>query len=76
MNEALLVVQLFSAAVNAGMNLMPLLEKVSALIEKRRAAGGTITADDLHALFDEGDVLEAAARKQFTDTLADPSTPR
>ena len=75
MAEALMLVQFIQAAVTAGLNLMPLLEKVSTLIQKRRAEGGSITQADLEALFDEGDVLAAAARKQFADTLADPATP-
>jgi hypothetical protein len=75
MTEALMIVQLLTAAVNAGLNMMPLLQKVSDLIKKRQAAGETITADDLRAMFDDGDALEKAARNQFEATLADPNTP-
>ena len=76
MSEALLIVQFLSAAASAGMTMLPLLTNVSDLIVKRRAEGGTITQADLNALFTEGDKKEAAARKQFADTLADPNTPK
>jgi hypothetical protein len=76
MAEALMLIQLITAATAAGMNIMPLLDKVSALIVKRHAEGKTINAADLKALFDEGDVIEAAALEQFDATLADPNTPK
>lgn len=76
MGSALLVVQFLSAAAAAGMNVAGLLSKVSTLIETRHAEGKTLTKDDLLALMDEGDDVEAAARKQFADTLADPNTPK
>lgn len=76
MAEALLVIQVLQAAVTAGMNIAPLLGKVSTLIQSRHSEGRTVTVEDLTALFSEGDAIEAAARKQFADTLADPNTPR
>jgi len=75
MGEALLLVQFLQAAITTGLNLMPLLERVSSLIQQRRAEGGGLTMDDLASLLNEGDALEAAAKKQFQDTLADPNTP-
>lgn len=76
MNEALLLVQFFSTLVTTGVNLMPVLQKVSDLITARHAEGKTFTQEDLMSLLDEGDEIEAAARKQFADTLADPNTPK
>lgn len=76
MAELLMLVQLLSTAVTAGMSVMPLLERASALIQKRHAEGKTVTQDDLMSLLDEGDVIEATVRKQFADTLADPNTPK
>ena len=76
MGEALLLVQFLQAAITTGLNLMPLLERVSSLIQQRRGEGGGLTMDDLASLLNEGDALEAAAKKQFQDTLADPSTSR
>lgn len=76
MQAALMIVQFLGAAASAGMNLTGLLSKVSTLIEQRHKEGGTLTREDLEALFDQGDAVEAAARKQFADTLADPNTPK
>jgi len=75
MAEALMLVQFLNALATAGANILPMLEKVSTLIQKRRTEGKTFTKEDLEALLDEGDALEAAARKQFQDTLSDPNTP-
>jgi len=76
MGEALMLVQFLSTLVTAGVNLMPVLEKVSTLITTRHAEGRTFTQEDLMGLLDEGDEIEAAARKQFADTIADPNTPK
>lgn len=75
MGEALLVVQFLNAALVAGMNLAPMLEKVSGLIRERRFQGGSLTAADLEALLNEGDELERQVRAQFQASLADPNTP-
>lgn len=75
MGEALMLVQFLNAAITAGVNLVPLLEKVSTLIQQRHTEGRSFDAADLKTLFDEGDTLEQAARVQFDATLADPSTP-
>lgn len=76
MSEALLLIQFLNAAVNAGMNMAEVIGRVSGLITERHAAGQTFTQADLMALLDAGDAVEAAARKQFADTLADPNTPK
>ena len=76
MTEALVLIQWLSAALAAGMNMAEVLGRVSALINERAAAGKTFSHQDLLDLFDAGDAVEAAARKQFADTLADPNTPK
>jgi hypothetical protein len=76
MAQMLLLIQLLTAATAAGMQIMPLLQKASALIIQRHGEGKTITADDLRALFDVGDAVQAAALAQFEATLADPNTPK
>ena len=75
METALMIVQFLGALAAAGKNIVPYLKPISDLIDQRRTEGGTITKDDLLALFTAGDKLEAQARKQFLDTLADPNTP-
>lgn len=76
MAEALVLIQWITAAVSAGVNITEALTRVSALINQRAAAGQSFTQQDLMALFDAGDAVEAEARKQFADTLADPNTPK
>ena len=76
MSQALLVIQFLNAALLAGVSMYPLLKQVSDLIIQRNAEGGTVTAEDLAGLLNDGDEKEAAARKQFEDTLADPNTPK
>ena len=76
MSEALLLIQFLNAAVAAGLNMAEVIGRVSTLIGERHAAGATFSQTDLMALLDSGDAVEAAARKQFEDTLADPNTPK
>jgi hypothetical protein len=76
MSEALLVIQWLTAVAAAGVNIADVLGRVSKLIAERQAAGQTLTQADLNAILDAGDALEAAARKQFEDTLADSNTPK
>jgi hypothetical protein len=59
MNEALVAVQLVNAALVAGVNLSDFLQRISALIEQKHAAGGTLQLADLDGLFKAGDELEA-----------------
>ena len=76
MEPALMIVQFMKAALTFGLLTLPLLQEVSNLIIKRNTEGGTLTRDDLMALFNAGDIKSAEARKQFEDTLADPNTPK
>ena len=75
MQNALLLVQFLQAAVTAGVEMLPLLEKVSNLIQAHRTAGTEFTKDELTKLFDEGDAYEAGARELFEKALADPNLP-
>lgn len=70
MDEALLAVQWVNAALVAGVNLSSFLQRLSSLIQQRRAEGGTLTDADLGLLFEAGDKLEAEMRTKAQAALA------
>lgn len=59
MQTALLVVQFLNAIAVLGGNVVLATDKVSAMLQKKHLAGEELTRDELFALMDEGDVLEA-----------------
>ena len=65
MAEALLVIQAINAIVATGINVAENVQRVSDLVQSRHDAGGSITAEDLRALFDTGDALDADVRKRI-----------
>lgn len=70
MNEALVAVQWVNAALVAGVNLSSFLQRLSSLIQQRRAEGGTLNDADLSLLFDAGDKLEVEMRTKVQAALA------
>ena len=73
---AIVVIDWLAAAITAGINATVAIDRMSAFLRERHAAGQEFTPKDLAALFNTGDSLEAAAARQFADTLANPDTPR
>jgi hypothetical protein len=56
---ALLVLQALNAALTVGVNAVDAIERVSALLRAKHAAGETLGREELVALFDEGDAIFA-----------------
>lgn len=65
MTEALLILKFIEMAMAVGVNLADYLTRVSDLVRERHAAGKTVSQDDLDALMDDGDLLEAKIKESF-----------
>lgn len=70
MPQAILVINWAIAAINAGLNAAEALQRVSALLATKHAAGESVSQEDLMALFKAGDLLEDAVRAKVDAALA------
>jgi hypothetical protein len=66
----LLVLQALGVALTLGINVAEAIERVSALLRAKHAAGETLTREELVALFDAGDAVFAAELARVEEAAA------